>query len=332
MTGYLTIGLVFYTECEYKVNIKPICIQLFSHQIPLRTNGINTTLMPLLLALQVACNFSPIKDDYEWLEESYEEIQYGKKGEYDIEIKYTTTAVGLLKLRDTAVVIRRYQDTLLLEEIQYNIEEGDSIIWSESFKEYDSLDRIIRYTESTGFSGKSVTTYSYQEGKRKQLLVAMMPLRNDDMEVTGFDTLKHTYIELYDSRGNQIETLFIRTDEISSDLIGEAVVDSIMTFNQYNDKQKRINSVTVDAGDTIAYSQLEYDLAGNLQTVLDVMKEFGIATTTYEYDDNGNITLETYISDDFVYRTKTEYDALGRPARRWQFNGVLKVEKTNSEF
>lgn len=252
-----------------------------------------------------------------WELSSSEMIQHNERENQKFQVVYSTLNTGILSFIDTTLVIQTFKDTLLIEEIHYNIEDGDSTKWSHHINRYNSSGQLTEEIDSVDGALRHHSLNFYNENKlvRSEYLV-IIPDYNDMMELVGTDTMKSEVLSFYDELGTCTRVIALSIDELSSQLTGTTKIDSTLTFNQFDYQNRKIATVTLMNGDTTSMSRTEYDEKGREIKMVDASLEFGANSFQFEYDERGNVITKLTISDDFSELIRTEFDELNRPLKR----------------
>ncbi len=251
---------------------------------------------------------------------SSETIEYIDNGVHKIQIVYSTLYAGLHTIYDTSIVLQHYKDALLLEEIHYNIENGDSVKWHHYISRYDSNNVLVAEIDSIDGSLRYQNLFFYDNAKlHYSEHLAIFPKYNETMELIGTDTMRSTVYSFYNNEGQCDKVMELSKNELASELFGDIRYDTTLTFNEFDERSNRINSVSLQSGDTTSITKMEYDQLNRETKFIDASFEFGVSTIKYEYDERGNTIADLYISDDFSQRTEIEYDETNRPIKRREF-------------
>ena len=73
-----------------------------------------------------------------WEPISTERIEHATWRGQNIQVIYSTANAGLLSSVDTSLKVEIYHDSLLLEEIDYDIYSGDTTKWSHHINQFNS--------------------------------------------------------------------------------------------------------------------------------------------------------------------------------------------------
>ena len=265
----------------------------------------------------LSCSSSEQSEQDNWELESTETIEHFQKGNQKIQVIYSTLNTGLLNFQDTSIIVTTFRDSLILEEIQYNLEDGDSSVWSRHINTYNSSGQLTQEIDFVDGSlrNKSLNFYDKDKLVRTELL-AIIPDYNEMMELIGADTMKSEVFSFYDDLGRCSRVLALSKDELYSALTGTTRIDSTLTFNEFDNQNRNIQSLTLVNGDRTGITKIEYDELGRELKVKTVSIDIGTNSLQFEYDDRGNVTSKLMISDVFKQLIRTEYDEQNRPVKR----------------
>ncbi|MEQ8556407.1 MAG: hypothetical protein RIC06_06280 [Cyclobacteriaceae bacterium] len=263
------------------------------------------------------CSSKEQTEQANWELENTETIEHFQQGNQKIQVIYSTLNTGLFYFTDTSIVVQTFNDTLLVEEIHYNLEDGDSTIWSRHINRYNSSGLLTEEIDSMDGALRHHSVNFYEQNKlvRSEYL-DILPNYNDMMELVGTDTMKSEVLSFYDEHGRCTRVIALNIDELSSALTGTTKIDSTLTFNQFDDNNRKIGSVTLFDGDTTSMSRTVYDEQGREIKMIDASLELGANSIQFEYDERGNVKTELMISDDFKQLIRTEYNEQNRPVKR----------------
>lgn len=253
----------------------------------------------------------------EWSLERSEQIEHQKKGNLKYQTIYSAFNSGSISFTDTTVIVQKYKDSLLIEEVEYNIESGDSTKWRHHINGYNANGLIVNETDSVNGSLRHQNSNFYKENRiQRSEFISIMPDYNESMELTGTDTVSSIVHSYYDEAGRCIRVMALSKDRLSSKLTGIDKFDSTLTFNQFDEQSNKIGSITLVNGDTSSISKRQYDEFGRETSIGDASLQFGTSKLSYVYDEKGNRTSELLISDNFTELTVTQFDELNRPIIR----------------
>lgn len=269
------------------------------------------------LFLFFSCSLSEQTEQGNWELDNSETIEHFEEENQKAQVISTTYNTQLSNFVDTSIIVQKFEDTLLIEEIQYNLEDGDSTKWSHHFNRYNSSGQLTEEIDSVNSALRQRSLNFYEQNRlfRTELLV-IIPEYNEMMELVGTDTIKSEVLSFYDELGRCAKVIALSKNELASELTGTPKIDSTLTFNQFDDQNRKIASVTLANGDTTSMYRTEYDEYGREIKTVDTSLEFGVTSFQFEYDERGNVTSELMISDDFSQLTRTEYDEQNRPIKR----------------
>jgi hypothetical protein len=244
-------------------------------------------------------------------------IEHLENRNQKIEIIYSTWNKGALNFNDTSLVVKTFTDTLLNEEVNYNIEDGDTIKWRHQINLYNSADQLTEEIDSVRGEIRSHHLHFYKENQlvRSENLFTF-PLYNDHMEQIGTDTSRSVTLSFYNNQGKCDRVISMKKNELLSALEGTLKFDSTFTFNQFDDQGRRIGAISLMNGDTISMYRTEYNELGQKTKMIDASLEFGRTTFQFEYDKNGNVISELMLSDDYADLILTDYDDQNRPIKK----------------
>jgi hypothetical protein len=281
----------------------------------------NRTLHLFLIIALFSCSPKTQKALPDWTLDSSEIIQYFDKTNEEIQVIHTNFHTKAFSFLDTTIIIKRFEDSLLLEEINYNLENGDSIKWFHQINKYSSEGNLIEQIDSMegALSNWRLLFFEGNVLTRSEQL-SVFPEYNDSMELIRTDSLKSINYNFYDHEGQCIKVMTLNRDELSLNLTGIIRFDTSFTFNQFDEFRHQIGSATLLRNDTTSFSKTTYDSLGQTIMIADVDLEFGYTLSMYEYDEQGNKISDLIIFDDSARQTKTEFDELGRPISRKNYS------------
>lgn len=278
-------------------------------------------ILTIIIALP-SCSLKNKGELPDWILENSELIEHTEISNQKIQIVYSTLNIGDLRILDTSIVVQTFRDTLLFEEINYNIKNGDSIKWSRHINEYNANGLVINEIDSVNglLRFQSMNFYKNRKIQRSEIMTNF-PNYNDSIEMINSDTMRSTFISFYNynTLGKCNMMMAVNKDELSFKLTGSTKYDTTLTFNQFDEQSNQIGSVTLINGDTTSMSRAEFDNFGRKTSFITADMEFGATTFRYEYDEQGNKTSELFISDDFKNLILTKYDRLNRPIIRKKY-------------
>ncbi len=270
-----------------------------------------------LLFLFFSCTPNDSAEQDGWVLDSSEIIEHQEYDNRKIQVIYSTGNTDLLKDYDTSVVVQTFRDTLLLEEIHYNLIDGDSTKWSQRINRYNSSGLLIEEINSSDRALQYHHLYSYEQEKLiRTESVSILPNYNDMMEITRLDTLRSVSHQFYNTEGKCTRSITLSKDELTYELTGTTKLDTVKTFNQFDSKGNKVQSFSTQFGDTTFISRSEFDTYNREVTNVTYSAEYGLSTMKYQYDKRGNVISEITVSADFSHRILTEYDKQNRPISR----------------
>ncbi|MEQ9230933.1 MAG: hypothetical protein RIF46_09620 [Cyclobacteriaceae bacterium] len=253
--------------------------------------------------------------------ESTEIIEHYEFGNQKIQTIYKSLNTGLLTFLDTSVVFQFYDDSLLLEEIQYDLKDGDSTKWSHKILTYNTFGQIASEVDSLEGYLMSRSIYYYQGNKEMKADFFMArPKYDESMNKIGWQINESTILSFYNDSGQCFKTVGLSKNELASEFFGETY-DSTITFHKYDDQQNRIKSISLEGTDTTNIITVEYDKQNRERVLISKVK--GIDSLTvgnskhhYEYDERNNRIREHIIFGDYEDLMIIYYDQLNRPIKR----------------
>ncbi|WKK77633.2 hypothetical protein QYS49_11335 [Marivirga salinae] len=251
--------------------------------------------------------------DLKWTE-TFDHI---KNGNERIKIIYSSfnTNTELIKLIDTSVIVRKYQDALFLEKIHYKLENGDSIKWQHQINRYNKTSQLVEEIDSVDglIQEHKINFYKNTELRRTEYL-SIRPDYNDQMEIVDVDTVQLEILKYYDEKGkcNRIVTLN------KSKLKGRNKIDTTVTYNKFDLKNRLIGAINIQENDTISTTKFQYDELGReiKQTHSSL---HGSNSFEYEYDKQGNVISELIEVGKYTTLILTEFDDQNQPVIRKTF-------------
>ncbi|MCE7995649.1 MAG: hypothetical protein HEP71_26965 [Roseivirga sp.] len=274
-------------------------------------------ILPIILLSVFSCTSNTQDQDGDWALRSTENIFHSENGNEKIQIVYSTQHMGVSSYTDTSIIAQQYMDTLLLDEVWYNLTDGDTIKWSHAINKFSSEGLLIEEIDSVNGTLRSHFLSFYENSLlQKQESLAMIPGYNDQGEITGYDTLKSVNHYYYDGNNRLINAMTLERDELSFQLARVTKFDTTFTYNQFDERGNIIQRVSISNRDTTSVSMTEYDeLDREIKSVMASL-DLGTSTITSEYDDRGNVISELHILDAFSILTLTEFDEQNRPVVR----------------
>ena len=270
----------------------------------------------ILVFIFFSCSVNEQNEQDNWELDSSETIQHIELENQKIQVIYSTLNTGVLSFIDTSLVVQTFEDTLLIEEINYNLVDGDTSKWAHHINRYNSSGQLKEEIDSVDGALRHHSMNFYEQTKlvRSEYLT-IIPDYNDMMELVGTDTMKSELLSFYDELGRCSRVIALSKDELTSELTGTLKIDSTLIFNQFDDQNRKIASITLTNGDTTSISKTEYDQYGREIKIIDASLKFGGNSYQYEYDERGNVTSELMINE-FSLLIRTEYDMQNRPVKR----------------
>lgn len=244
-------------------------------------------------------------------------IQHSSKGSTRYQVIYSTLTAQGISFQDTSAIIQHFRDSLLLEEIRYDILDSDSIKWSHKIQRYNSSGLLISETDSIEGQLSRQSLFEYKDGRlSKNSHFTILVDYNDLMEQTGLDTVDVSDYYHYDDDGNVSKIVSLRRNKFSESLTGLSKMDTTITQNQYDDDGNKIGSTAIKNKEIINSMTTEYDEAGRKIRVEESTLGFGSIITRYKYDKQGNLIFEERKSEESNELTSTSFDSQNRPIKR----------------
>ena len=288
--------------------------------------------MSLIRNILIACVISVFlwactmpATDRDWILEHTEIIEHheqaGKKIQMIYATIYSTMYSGAIGWYDTSMIVRRYADSLLIDEVEYGAKNGRSIIRRHQVKEYNADGTVSMEIDSIDGALLSREMYVYEDGKlRRQERLLIIPDYNGEMQTVGMDTSRTTLIYVYDETGKPGRVIAIEKDELTSALQGTIKCDTTVTYKQFDAGSRETLSFEVTDGDTTYTRRLDYDSLGRTIAELTVSDKSGVTVMKFQYDTRGNQVSELFITNEMESLTTTEFDSLHRPIKRSFFS------------
>lgn len=271
-------------------------------------------ILPILLLSVFSCTSNTQDQETDWKLRNTEDIFHSEKGNEKTQVIYSTQHTGTSRYTDTSIVVQQYMDTLLLEEISYNVEDGDTIKWSHTVNRYNSDGLLVEEIDSTNGRLMHHVLKFYQNSKlQRSESLYVIPNYNDKGELTAPDTARSIIYPYYDSDNRLVSGMTLTRDELSFQLAGITKFDTTFFFYQFDSLGNNIRSIGIVNGDTTSLTMSEYDELHREVKLVMASLDLGIFTTISEYDDRGNIISQHDISEAFSILTLTEFDEQNRP-------------------
>ena len=280
-----------------------------------------------LLSLLISCNSIAQDELSDYKLESTDMIQHQKKGDSKIQIEYSTLIVEGMNITDTSVMIQNFKDTLLTEEIEYNLVNGDSIKWAHVIKSYNPDGFLTEVIDSLDGSLRRHEVHFYENGDLvRSDFLTVIPRYNNQIVQTNSDTMRSTVYCFYNKNGEHFKSISVSKNELSV-LTGTVQYDSTVTFNTFDEYGNIVLRTSLTNGDTTNISRTDYDKLGREILIIDGSIEFGITTMEFKYDQSGNEIYELINSGGYKSLTITSYDSQNRPIKRKNYS-----EKTTANM
>lgn len=266
----------------------------------------------LIIILVFSCGKkAQLEADYIFV--SSEVIEYFKNGNDKKQFVISSyPLLGELET-DTVLIIQKYKSELLSEQLEYEIENTDSILSRHLIMEYDEKGKLI--CEIDSFVNRTYYKSKHYYDNNKEIRIERIHLWYQyDIEdakavISSVDTMKSIVSFYYNDQGYCLSSTSIdwNKDEMTN-LLVEVIPDTSYMFHDYDDNGNRIGIITIEHGDTVAMTKMEYDKLNRETVILSISKEFGITSFQYEYDENGNKLSEVSVVGDSAERTEFTYN------------------------
>jgi YD repeat-containing protein len=284
--------------------------------------------MSLIRNIPIACVISVFTwactvpaTERNWILEHSEIIEHHEQPGKKIQTVYSTMYSGPISWNDSSMIVQQYVDSLLIDEVEYQVENGRPIVRRHQLKEYNADGTVSMEIDSIDGSLRSRRLYFYEDGKLRRLeRLIVLPDYDGEMQIVGMDTTRSTLIYLYDETGKPGRVIAIEKDELASALHGTVKYDTSVTYKQFDAGSRETLSFEVTDGDTTFTRRIDYDSLGRTIAELEVSVQSGLTAMKFEYDTRGNRVSERFITDELESLTTTEYDSLNRPIKRSSFS------------
>lgn len=270
-----------------------------------------------IVTILLSCSAKEQNDIHNWEISNTEMFEHLESGNHRYQLIYSIMNFSQMAFIDTSLIVKTYKDSLLLEEVHYNLVEGDTIKWSHHINRYNSENQLIEEIDSVNGLLQNHSLYFYQlENLVRSDYLFLFSNYNEGMELIGIDTLKSEVLSFYDEQGKCIKLVSLSKNQVASELFEAEKIDTTFTFNQFDEFNREVGSYSLLNRDTISMSRTEYDNYGRELMKIMVSKELGRITVQFKYDENGNMISELTLSDKFNELILTEFDEQNRPIKR----------------
>lgn len=239
-------------------------------------------------------------------------IIYSIKGNQEVQTIYKTQDYGNRLVVDTSIIVRYFSDTLLLEEIGYNIKLGDSTKWAHKINKYSNDGRKLEEIDSVHGALTSHNFFLYENGKLTQeQRLSITMVWDETLKAIAKDTVKTTVVRSYDQEGRCIKVQASTLKTPSSNQVESIRYDIVDTYNEFDEHSNLKSHIIIQNGDTAGKSQYEYNEIGLRIKTVDTLP-FGTATSRFKYDELGNQISYQVTSDQYNVLIKTTFDDQNR--------------------
>ncbi|MTI22764.1 hypothetical protein E1176_17160 [Fulvivirga sp. RKSG066] len=280
------------------------------------------TLLLFFLTI-VSCNSKSNNDSEsnkpKWKQVRTESIQYIPQQGDLTKILISTFDTGGELVTDTTIIYQAFKDTLLIEEIKFNLFMGDTTKWRHRVMQYDINGNKIHEIDSVNGTLRGKYSYYFEKGlltKSNTLgLIPQLEVVNGQMKTNGFDTIQFERFEYYDSGINH-KTITVEENKLKSKLTQNVSFDTTYTFHEYDGSNRLQRSISVVDSDTTSISVFEYDESGNEIKFILATESDGFHIIQSKFDELNNKVSETFQDDVMTQRTEFIYENNGRVIQR----------------
>ena len=272
-------------------------------------------LLTFLLFVLVSCKQeSKLKPDYIFVRS--EVIEHFMNGENKTQLVKTSFSNGEELIIDSIVIVKSYNSEKLVEQVEYNIEQGDSIIWRHLVNEYSTNDNLISEMDSVDGLLSRMSNYYFNSGKEIRAehlnILYVQDYEKASFEVISVDTLRSIVYSYYDENGNCTTSKAVSMDNVLSGLYEEVTPDTTISYHSYDERGNKVKTISTTGVDTISVSTVQYNEANKVIADISVSNEYGTTMMQFEYDELGNKFTEVITADGISERTDYKYDSANR--------------------
>ncbi len=290
----------------------------------MKENSIAGYMSLLLCVACLSCNSPEKRVEPGWELREEVSIAYTDRPGKKIQLLYSWQNIMGIDLFDTTIIEQYYSSGWLREQVHYRVENGDTLRVSREINRYDPQGNLTEKIDSVEGSLRSFDRYEYEQDKLRQSeSLVIFPDYDESGEPDQADTIKTREHHYYTTEGLKYKTLVLSDYGLQQALNGTGVIDSVFLFYEYDGRGNVHRSIQILNGDTTAMSLISYDEKGRQIRRTDSSVEMGYMITEFEYDADGNQTVEIILSEQFNEGTITEYDGNNRAVlkRRYKIGG-----------
>jgi YD repeat-containing protein len=275
----------------------------------------------------MACSSIEEKKEDDWRPVSTERIEHTDVGNMKIQVIYSTLNIDLLDVTDTSIIIQKFDENLLIEKIHYKLVDGDSSKWLHTINNYNFEGRLTEEIDSANGSLMRHELHFYENDTlvRSESLT-VFPNYNDSMQLISYDTTRIIQFSYYDDEGRRNRVMSLYKDELTSKLNGTMILDTAISFIEYDEQGNRTRSISITNGDTASIALSEYDEFNREIKSTDISEEIGLTTLQFEYDEQGNRISELLHTNYFKELTLIKYNELNRPISQTRYKAYTLNE------
>lgn len=272
-------------------------------------------LLTFLLFVLVSCKQeSKLKPDYIFVRS--EVIEHFMNGENKTQLVKTSFSNGEELIIDSIVIVKSYNSEKLVEQVEYNIEQGDSIIRRHLVNEYSNNNNLISEMDSVDGLLSRMSNYYFNSGKEIRAehlnILYVQDYGKASIEVISVDTLRSIVYSYYDENGNCTTSKAVSMDNVLSGLYEEVTPDTTISYHSYDERGNKVKTISTTGVDTISVSTVQYNEANKVIADISVSNEYGTTMMQFEYDELGNKFTEVITADGISERTDYKYDSANR--------------------
>ena len=229
-------------------------------------------------------------------------------------------------ITDTVFIIQKYKSEKLSEQIEYKIENTDSVIWRHLMMEYDEAGNLICEIDSfeNRIHYKSIHYYDQNDKEARSEGIWLWyhyDIEDAEEVIVSVDTTKSVISFYYNDQGYCLSSISINWKKNDlTNLLAEVIPDTSYMFHNYDLIGNRIGTITTEHGDAVSVTKMEFDDLNRETSLLTVSKESGITSFQYKYDDKGNKLSEVSVFGDSAERTEFTYNESNEVIHKITYN------------